>query len=375
LGALRILHASSDFLPDARVEKSAWTARKLGHEVYFAGPGVRGYHLSSSPFAGVFQVGWDRSSRMGVPAAWRRVRKELASAVDTIKPEIVHAHNIFSAELAHNMHLPMIYDDHEYWSMMRKAELEGWPSDALYHPSRLPRYLVRRYGGWLWRRWESRVIPDAPTITVCEATADAHAARGARDVFVVPNVPCEKETGEIPPIRRIDPPLTAVAVGNDFTAPMRIRDSKQLLQIFASSSFGQLTVIGDPSLDSGNNVTSVKSMPHLRMLKELSNHHIGIIGWRPNWFHKYCNPNKAYEYMHAGLVPVVPSTLTPVLEMCNGFVKAFSNYEELAQILLTFVSNLDGVNETRLKIYTFSKEALLWEHYESRILEAYGKVS
>lgn len=372
---MRILHLSSDYLPDARVEKSAWSARKLGHEVYFAGPGVRGYHLSSNPFADVHQIEWDRSSRMGVPTAWRRVRRQLAHAVKKTAPDIVHAHNIFSAELAHEMNLPMIYDDHEYWSMMRKAELDGWVQDSLRHPPRFPRHLIRRYGGWLWKLWESRVIPDVPTIAVCEETAKAHSERGGHIVFVVPNLPSEKEVRETSAPNKKDAPLSAVAVGNDFTTPMRFRDSRHLLPIFSSASFGELTVIGDRALDSCTNVRSVRSMPHLEMLRELSNHHLGIIGWMPHWFHKFCNPNKAYEYMQAGLVPVVPSTLAPVLRMCKGFAKTFSDYSELTHVLRTLSASLDEVNESRAKIYAFSKSTLVWERYEERILEAYTKVS
>jgi glycosyltransferase involved in cell wall biosynthesis len=108
------------------------------------------------------------------------------------------------------------------------------------------------------------------------------------------------------------------------------------------------------------------------MLRELSNHHVGIIGWAPHWFHKFCNPNKAYEYMQAGLVPVVPSTLTPVIDMCNGYAKVFSNYDELTQVLRALSTDLDKVNESRTKIYEFSRRALLWENYEGNILEAYS---
>jgi hypothetical protein len=313
--------------------------------------------------------------RMGVPTAWRKLRKQLALAVEKVKPDVVHAHNIFSAELAREMALPMIFDDHEYWSMMRKAELEAGVSDLLRHPSRLLHQPVRKYGGWLWRRWESRVIPDAPVITVCEATAEEHSKRGGRHVFVVPNLPCEKEMREIAPPENKGPPLSAAAIGNDFTAPMRIRDSRYLLQIFASGSYGHLTAIGDPSLQSRANVQAVKSMPHVEMLRRLSNCHIGIIGWKPHWFHKFCNPNKAYEYMAAGLIPVVPSTLTPVLSMCHDFAVTFSNYEELTLVLRDLSSDLNKVNQSRAKIYSFSRAALVWELYENRILKAYAKVS
>jgi hypothetical protein len=311
---------------------------------------------------------------MGVPTAWSRVREQLANAVRATNPDVVHAHNIFSAELAREMHLPMIYDDHEYWSLMMKAELEGWQSDSFHYPSRLPRNLMHRYGEWLWKRWESRVIRETPAITVCEATAEAHTKRGAHDVFVVPNLLCEEEAREIPRMKKTRAPLTAVAVGNDFTTPMRIRDSRHLLDIFESASFGPLTVIGDPFLDTRTNVIPVKSLPHLAMLRELANHHVGIIGWKPHWFHKYCNPNKAYEYMHSGLIPVLPSSLTPVIQMCHGFAKTFSNYEELTKVLLTLSSNLEKVNALRDEIFTFSKKRLLWEQYEGRIFEAYAKV-
>ncbi len=372
---MKILHISSDPLPDARVEKAASSSRKLGHEIYFAGPGVEGFHLATNPFAGSFTVSWERKSRMGFEPAWRSVRGQLAQAIKETRPDVVHAHNIFSAELAHEMNLPMVYDDHEYWSMIRKAELEGWAGDSVRHPARLPRNLIRRYGEWLWKRWESRVIPDVPIITVSEEIARAHGQRGARNVFVVPNLPSQEEIEKVAPPTRRDYPLSAVSIGKDFTTPMRIRDSRFLLQIFSSAPWGQLTVIGDPELDSRVNVRSVKSMVHLEMLRELSNHHVGIIGWAPHWFHRFCNPNKAFEYMHAGLIPIIPSTLTTVLQMSQGFAKTFSNYEELTQILHTLSMDLEQVNKSRAEIFKFSKDTLLWEQYERRILEAYAKVS
>ena len=361
---------SSDALPDPRVERAAWSARREGHKVYFAGEAINSFHLGSDPFERTFPLGWDARSRLHWPSAFRRVQRRFSDVVHIVQPDIIHAHNVISAKLASESGTAMVYDDHEYWSMWMKAELENWPSEFLSHPYKAKRSLTKLYAASLWTRWESEIIPVTPTITVCESTARAHEKNGGR-AFVVPNMPTLAETKSIQPPQPKGAPLSTVMVGNEFSSPMRIRDSWGVLDVFANNSLGQLLVVGEPRSITCRNVRSTGFMDHLVMLRELTYHHIGLIPWKPHWFHEFCSPNKAYEYTHAGMIPVFPSTLLQLADSFKGFGYSFSNYDELQQILTALSEKLDTLQDSRVGVQEYARRNLHWELFEKRIFDAY----
>jgi len=368
---LRILHLSSDALPDPRVERAAWSARRAGHEVYFAGDAIQSFHLGENPFQQTYPLHWDVRSRLHLPNAFRKMRRRLSNVLSAVRPDIVHAHNVIAAKLAVESGIPMVYDDHEYWSMWMKAELEDWLKSLLKSPWDAKKSLTRVYGAWLWTRWESDVIQSVPTIAVCEPTAAAHAKKGAR-VFVVPNMPTVNETRSIPRPKAKGSPLSTVMVGNEFSSPMKIRDSWGALGVFADDSVGELLVVGEPQPISCRNVRTVGFIDHLAMLRELTNHHVGLIPWKPHWFHQFCSPNKGYEYMHAGLIPVFPGTMLPFAESCGDFGHAFYDYRELRQVLTELSGKLDTLQDSRVRLQDYAKRQLCWERFEERIFAAYS---
>ena len=46
-------------------------------------------------------------------------------------------------------------------------------------------------------------------------------------------------------------------------------------------------------------------LPRKQMFSEMSHNSIGLIPFKNHWSHAYLNPNKAYEYAHAGLFGTV----------------------------------------------------------------------
>lgn len=300
------------------------------------------------------------------------MRNQFDLVLKEVKPDIVHAHNIFAAKLAIEAGLPMIYDDHEYWSMWMKAELEGWIKDLIVNVGKSKAILTQRYGAYLWSRWEERILSDVPSIAVCEATAREHEQRGSA-AYVIPNMLNDFEARSMPTVQPSSSLSTAI-IGNDFSAPMKIRDSREALTLFSNRELGRLTIIGDPGIKSRDNVESLGSLGHMDMLAELSRHQVGLIPWKPHWFHRYCNPNKAYEYMHAGLIPLIPCTLQPVIDDTTDYARTFSDYDELRQILLG-LSGVPGDEMLRLRvsIQEYARRQLLWNRFEDRIFEAYSR--
>jgi hypothetical protein len=302
------------------------------------------------------------------------VQRRFNDFVRLVKPDLIHAHNVIAAKAAKESVVPMVYDDHEFWSMWMKAELGNWPRDFLAHPRKARASITRLYAARLWTRWESEIVPVVPTIAVCDATARAHEKIGGR-VVVVPNMPSSSETNSIPSPRPKRDTLSTVMVGNEFSSPMKIRDSRAVLDIFAKDSLGELVVVGEPTSFSTRNIRSIGFIDHLTMLSELTLHDVGLIPWKPHWFHRFCSPNKAYEYMHAGLIPVFPITLQQVVDYSRGMGHAFSNYEELKRILTSLSENASNLQDSRNSIQEYARRELCWERFEKRIFEAYSRAS
>ncbi|HEU4824338.1 MAG TPA: hypothetical protein VFS97_13005, partial [Nitrososphaeraceae archaeon] len=107
---MRILHVSHESLPDWRIEKSALTDLNLGHEVFFAGRVSNSY--SGNAFSKIYKIGWTAKARLGLPFYWHSVKKQVEKVLNETKPDVIHAHNIFSAKMASEFGIPFVYDDH-----------------------------------------------------------------------------------------------------------------------------------------------------------------------------------------------------------------------------------------------------------------------
>jgi hypothetical protein len=107
------------------------------------------------------------------------------------------------------------------------------------------------------------------------------------------------------------------------------------------------------------------------MYGELSRHHIGLLPWRSHWFHRYCNPNKTYEYAHSGLFVMMTDDFADVISLLGGNCATFKSYEEMAEKLAYFKDHTDELDGLRQKSLDFARKNLLWEKYEHNITEAY----
>jgi hypothetical protein len=98
--------------------------------------------------------------------------------------------------------------------------------------------------------------------------------------------------------------------------------------------------------------------------KEMFTHSIGLIPWRKHWSHSYANPNKAYEYAHAGLFVMCTESLKPVIKTLNEHCTTFEDHTDLISKLAYFRDNLDELFNKRLKIFDYARSSLIWETYE-----------
>jgi glycosyltransferase involved in cell wall biosynthesis len=379
---MRILHLSDDGLPDWRVEKAAMTAKKNGHEVFFGGRLNSNSH--STAFSEIYPIKWSAAAMVGIPYFYHRVKKQIERLVKFVRPDIVHSHNIGSAKVSHELGLPFVFDNHEYFGMLSLVNAENIKlHDSTGRHSGISRTIYRIKIDFItrrsisnWTKWERELVSSVPTITVSEQIANdlrKTRAGSTKDIFVVPNFPLEVETTEFrePPFHE---KLSCVYAGGDSKfKQVTNRDITSLPNLFMSRNIGNLTIIGwEP--ESSEKFKATGFLPREKMFNEMTQNSIGLIPWKKHWSHLFLNPNKAYEYAHAGLFVLVTSDLTPVIHTLGDNCLKFEDYDDLALKLEHFKSNMDELYRKRLNIYNYARRNLIWEKYERNIISAYNSV-
>jgi len=378
---MRILHLSDDGLPDWRVEKSALSAMKKGYEVFFAG------RLNSIPqstvFSETYPIKWTAGAMIGIPYYYRRVKKQIEKLVKQVRPDIVHSHNIGSAKISHHLGLPMVFDDHEYFRMLSLVNAENIKfQNRVRLTSGLKRTIqsmklsfISRQSISNWTKWEKELVSSVPTITVSEQIAQelTKDRDGGKDIFVVPNFPKEAEATEFsePKSHKF---LSCVYAGGDSKQKqVTNRDISGLANLFVDNDIGNLTIIGWEA-ESSEKFKATGFLTRDKMFSEMSQNSTGLIPWKKHWSHPFLNPNKAYEYAHAGLFVMLTSDLTSVINTLGDNCLTFEDYDDLASKLEYFKTNMDDLYEKRLKIFNYARSNLVWEKHDKKILDAYKLV-
>jgi hypothetical protein len=362
---MKVLHVAHDPLPDERIERAAYSARKKGWETHYAGTGLRGKLILDNSFQSITTIPFSSFANLHLKPYWSGLKKRFLDVLSKTSPDIVHAHNVIAAKLALESGVSFVYDDHEYWSQSSHLHNRGM------------RYLMKRavsaYAGKIWTQWERQILQRAPVLTVSDTIAEEH-RKIAKHVLVVPNMPTAMEIPKDPLATERSNVLSSVYVGNDVSAGARnpVRNVSGMTGVFYERELGKLIVIGDEQLASKPPVYSIGQLSHMAMMEELTKYDVGLLPWKTFWFHKYCNPNKAYEYVHAGLLVLVTSDLTPVLTTLGPHCMPIRDDEDMARILADLKGKLTDLESKRSSIIKFARAHCLWENYESRIFDAYS---
>jgi glycosyltransferase involved in cell wall biosynthesis len=383
---MRVLHVSHESLPDWRIEKSAITAANMNNEVFFVGRVSNSY--TRKTFSKIYKISWGAKARLGLPFYWHSVKKQLERVLKETRPDVVHAHNIFSAKMVSEFEIPFVYDDHEFWSrlsmllremvlMRGTIENESHKSASLKNMGiqlmRIRRIVINNYAIKLWTNWEKEIVSSHPTITVSEQIAEQlRTIYHAKEVFVVPNFPMYSEVKDFEKPHFIDN-LSSVYAGvearGDITPAHRKIDG--FISTFLEKDIGNLVIIGWNDKSTSNKVKYSGFLSRQDMFREMFNHSIGLIPWKRHWTHDFLSPNKAYEYAHAGLAVACTSSLNVIKQILKEHCITFDDYEGMATKLLYFKENLDELYKRRLQIFNYARENLIWEKNEKFISEAY----
>jgi glycosyltransferase involved in cell wall biosynthesis len=379
---MRILHLSDDGLPDWRVEKSALTAKKAGHEVYFAGR--LDNNAKSTIFSEIHRINWTAGAMVGIPYYYHRVKRQIEKLVKQLGPDIIHSHNIGSAKISHDLGLPAVFDDHEYFGMLSRVNAENIKLQNTQNlKSGFDRIKQNMKASFIsqqsisnWTNWEKELVLSLPTITVSEQIANElrEVADGkTKEIIVVPNFPLEAEISFKEP--QDHGHLSSVYAGGDSKhKQVTNRDISGLTNLFADNDIGNLTIIGWEHAESSEKYKATGFLPRDKMFSEMIQNSIGLIPWKKHWSHPFLNPNKAYEYAHAGLFVMLTADLRSVVSTLEDNCLTFEDYEDLASKLEYFRSNTDELYERRLKIFNYARKCLIWEKHEQKIMDAYKMI-
>ena len=377
------MHVSHEALPDWRVEKCAISGARNGHDVRFAG--VKSNNNYKRIFSEIYDLSWSAKARFGIPFYSRCLEKQLNRIIGKAKPDIVHAHNIFSAKLVSKLDIPLVYDDHEYWPLQAKL-LKEISTERTHDDSkptrqfikayeRIKRKLQNDYAVRLWTRWEEEVVSSHPTITVSYKIAEEMQALvgNTGKIFIVPNYPLLSE------VRTVHMPtpqkgLSSVYAGGDANNiekyPHLNRDG--LPEVFCNNDVGNLTLIGSNGPTSPR-VRYTGYLTRETMYDEMAKHSVGLIPFKKHWSHPYLNPNKAYEYAQVGLYVLCTSSLTSVQRTLKHNCSTFEDFESLVSQLEYFKNNPEDLYTKRVKMFEYAHDKLIWERNEQEIARAYQK--
>lgn len=383
---MRILHLSDHVLPGGiiswRIEKSAISALHHGYEVFFGGP--KNSVPTKETFNKIYEINWTPRARRSFPYDWHCVKKQIDKVLRQVRPDIVHANNIFSAKMISEFGVPFVYDDHEYWPSYVKRQVESYNSTKpkANTNAKALKKILRPLVMWflnsnflrLGLKWEKELVSTVPTITVSDKIAEELMELGDTvKVFVTPNYPLKEETKDIQqPIFHDE--LSSVYAGIEGKS-MPHRNMEGFVDIFYKSDIGNLIMMGIEENDQKSipRVRYAGLLPRTKMYEEMNNHCIGLVPFKKHWSHKYISPNKAYEYAHAGLFVMCTSSLVTICDILKENCVAFDDYDEMVLQLEYFKNNLEELYDKRLKIFRFARSNLVWENYENNIINAYRR--
>jgi glycosyltransferase involved in cell wall biosynthesis len=370
---------SDGSLPDWRIEKAAISSKNRGYYVYFAGLKPLS-NYSRNTFSQMFSLNWNSKARYRLPYQWYTLKKQMKKIIDEVRPDIIHAHNVFSAKMAKEIDVyPIVYDNHEYWSKFLVSQYES-NYDLNYLDNDVTDKIKRNittFGNQIkknkrkmWIEWELEVAAKFPSL-VPSSSIKFELSSISNKIFLLPNFPLKSE------IEKIDPPrnynhISSVYAG---TSPYKgyqtpIKNIDGFLDLFITGKLGKLNIIGWTASDT-EFIKYHGFLDRADMINEMSKNSIGFIPWKKHPFHPYCSPNKAFEYAHAGLIVFSTNSLQPIFDTLLNNVVGFDDYTDMREKVKNLLSNSEKVFSRRIKTYEFARNNLLWENYENNIFEAY----
>ena len=310
-----------------RVEKTATILKKNGHANLFLGPKSKQY---LGAFEEVHMIKLGRYLNLVFdPILERRWRKK----IDSLKPDVVMAHDIIAAKFLLGSDHAVVYDDREFWSLSIQTQA-GRKFTPSYKIQSSPFRKIVPY-------WERKLLTRYPSLVTNEAVAKNHQKYG-NWVGVAWNFPLRK-----------------MVDGLDL-------DGKRKGAVYSGCDFRSGTFKTHRDMTGIKEVIEfdiICGIPHREMMQQLTRYQVGLTPWHPHPVLVYKDQNRNYEYLHAGLQVIVNEQIVNRFKDCP-YVQSFSSYTNLKELL----ENIQ--DQDPIEISEYAKANYLWDFNEPVILES-----
>ena len=190
--------------------------------------------------------------KRGLEGLEEEIYSVFANFIETTKPDIIHAHNVIAARLALESELPLIYDDHEYWSKEARHRI---------------RDIADVYRWIKWSVWEKIILKKASAIiTVSNEIAREHLKYNSR-VFILPNLPMSREVHGLRKLKTRRK-ISIVYIGSISEPQPSYRNIHGFIRLILRNNIGDLIIIGDRKLKTCPPIYSIGFLEHYTLLKE-----------------------------------------------------------------------------------------------------------
>lgn len=366
---------------DTRVEKEARSLLRAGYAVTVVADGAVGLPARESK-DGVSVLRVPRIGRQAPFLRYVRHRRNLMRAVETTRPEILHAHDSDTLEpvarLAARLGVRFVYDAHELWL-----------GRDFRDRSRLNLAMFRAYYRWVERTFVPRA---AGWITVSRPIA-RHLEReyGIGPVEVVANVP-ERPAGPIE-VRN----LRGLAGGVPADAPIILylghviagRGTDQLVAALPMVPVAHLVFLGGgghaATLEAEAERLGVRERLHILplvpsgdVIPYAASATVGVSTAIPTSLNNYYSlPNKLFQSMAAGL-PIVASDFPQVREIVSdneaGITVDMTDPTKIAAALREVLADPERARRMGQNARQAIERAWNWDVAGATLVEVYRRV-
>ena len=377
---MKILFVSDDGLPDIRVEREILTLVNQGREVHFIGPFKYTTLIDKELIKSVHDIKISAKAKLKIEPYYYWTRRKISKIIKSIKPDVIIGVNFFSTMLIYGLGYPIIFDDHDFNPLLIAF-----------------RYITKEYKGYvqniialralsLMIKYGYKIVSEHITWTISEYIRRIYSiVTGSNNIYVLRNYPSEIELRSTPFIKLDKPPLKLCFFGSKLmrTYTSLIRRLKEPFLILNSlrekginmtiSLYGVL----NKEIEGISLIEYKGYIPRtIDLLKQIAYTHACFLAWLPTPIQAYYSPNKLYQCMASGSIPLVVNNMTEVIEeVGKGIITVNSiDFEHsLERVLLELYSmETEELNRKRYQSYiTIRKKP--WEIYKHIINESIKK--
>lgn len=365
----RVLHLSHNGLPDARIERLAKLSKDFANSIFLGGPSSQ-HRLFHGIFENIISTEkFGTLANLGIQPFYGNLVSDIRKIVQNLDVDLIYAHNIIAARVAVDLAIPFVYDDHEYWSkqaLIRRAKSDSILAEA---KNKIRYFWAPR----IYSKWEKKILKTSEAIvTVSDVIAKEH-RNERKKCLVVPNFPLIEEVSDLPRPQIHSGPLRAITLASNFEGFLEHRHPGNNLHVWEEVSSIEMDWVGMPPSNEWTWIKHRDWIPPANLLQVLTRQYqIGAIPWRSFWYHRYCMPNKAASYSHAGLILFMNTDYESITELFPKWsYRTFDDAGDIRAVMREISSKSPNeILAIRRQIQSWASENVILNRYSDQLRSA-----